>query len=144
MDLSRSSRKHLSLVQAQSSVLVVDSDLDNLELTTQVVKLCGCCVMTAQDGQTALQMVEQYQPDIVLVELMLPKLDGISIVRYLRQTANWVPIIAATSLPADLFQQQALLAGCNEYVEKPFQIEQLEAVITRYLDLPASLFLLSG
>ena len=60
---------------------------------------------------------------------MLPEIDGINVAKYLRKNKNLVPVIALTSLPGDLFRDEALMAGCNGYIEKPFQIEYLETAI---------------
>ncbi len=133
MDLNRSIKSFYLLTQQQPLVLVVDNNPDNLELTTEIVKWCGFSVKTATNGQSALQMVKKHQPALVLIKLMLPELSGIEIIEYLRRKANSVPIIAVTSLPGDMFKEQALLAGCNEYIEKPLIFEELEEAITRYL-----------
>ncbi|MBW4667012.1 MAG: response regulator [Cyanomargarita calcarea GSE-NOS-MK-12-04C] len=93
------------------------------------------------NGKTALQMAQEYRPVLILVELMLPELDGMNIARRLRQDGNPAFIIALTSLCSSVFKEQALLAGCNEYIQKPFEIEQLEVTVARYLSLSPSLFL---
>jgi DNA-binding response OmpR family regulator len=69
---------------------------------------------------------------------MLPEIDGINVVRYLRENNNAIPVIALTSLPSDMFRDEALIAGCNKYVEKPFQIEELETAIKRFIYLPST------
>ena len=140
MDLNRSSGNKLFPCQTQSLVLAADGDRDNLELTTNILISCGCSVITARNGKTALQMAQQYKPALIVAELMLPELDGMNIARCLRQDGNPAFIIALTSLCSSVFQEEALLAGCDEYIQKPFEIEQLEVIIARYLSLPPSLF----
>ncbi|MBF2067952.1 MAG: response regulator [Calothrix sp. C42_A2020_038] len=115
-------------------VLVVDSDADNLELTSKVISYYGFSVITATNSQTALEIFQEYQPAIILVEIMLPDVDGIDLGRLVRRTAS-VPIIALTSLPGHLFHEQALRAGFNGYIEKPFEFETLEHVIIHCLNL---------
>ncbi|MBE9215643.1 response regulator [Plectonema cf. radiosum LEGE 06105] len=132
-------KKHLSLFSENSVVLVVDNDDDNLLLATQIVRLLGYCVITAKDGKSALRMIEKYQPMLVLLEVMLPKIDGINVIRNLRENKNFVPVIAVTSLPGDIFRDEALMAGCNKYLEKPFQIDDLEAAIRQVIYSPASI-----
>ena len=56
-------------------------------------------------------MIEQYQPALVLLEVMLPEIDGINVAKHLRENKNLVPVIALTSLPSDMFRDQALMAG---------------------------------
>ncbi|MBF2016768.1 MAG: response regulator [Rivularia sp. T60_A2020_040] len=133
-------KKHLSLFSENSVVLIVDNDADNLLLATQVVKLLGYCVITARDGKSALRMIEKYQPMLVLLEIMLPEIDGINVTRHLRENNNFVPVIAVTSLPGDIFRDEALMAGCNKYVEKPFLIDDLETAINQVIYSPASIF----
>jgi two-component system, cell cycle response regulator DivK len=125
---------------AKSTVLVVDSNIDNLDLTAKLLDSYGCTVITAIDGKAALTLVKEVQPALIITELMLPKIDGINLSWLLRQSGNFVPIVALTSLSSDLFGDQALQAGFNEYIEKPFQFEALENVLTRYLNLPPSPF----
>ncbi|BAY83847.1 response regulator receiver protein [Calothrix parasitica NIES-267] len=136
-NISNYLRKRLSLFPENSVVLVVDNDADNLLLTKQIVKLLGFSPITAKDGESALKMIEQYQPALVLLEVMLPEIDGINVALHLRENNNLVPVIALTSLPGDMFRDQALMAGCNGYIEKPFQIEYLETAIKQLLFLPS-------
>ncbi|PPS42855.1 hypothetical protein B1A85_13455 [Chroococcidiopsis sp. TS-821] len=120
-----------------SLALVVDSDLDSLTLTTEIVKFCGCCVLTATTSQNALQLAIAHQPALILLELMLPEVDGITLTMQLRQSMS-CPIIAVTSLPRFLFQAKALAAGCNDFIEKPVVVETLETTIFRFLNISSS------
>ena len=131
-------KKRLSLFSENSVVLIVDNDADNLMLTQQIVKMLGFCVITAKDGESALIMIKKYQPALVLLEVMLPEIDGINVAKFLRKNKNLVPVIALTSLPSDMFRDEALMAGCNGYIEKPFQIEYLETAIKQLLFLPTA------
>ncbi len=139
-NISNYLKNRLSLFSGNSVILIVDSDADNLLLTKQIVKLLGFSPITAKDGESALEMIEQYQPALVLLEVMLPEIDGINVAKHLRENKNLVPVIALTSLPSDMFRDQALMAGCNGYIEKPFQIEYLETAIKQLLFLPSATF----
>lgn len=132
-------KKRLSLFSENTVVLIVDNDADNLFLAVQVVRLLGYCAITARDGKTALEMIEKYQPMLVLLELMLPEIDGINVIRHLRKNNNFVPVIALTSLPSDIFRNEALMAGCNKYLEKPFQIDDLETAIKQIIYVSSSI-----
>ncbi|MGB6298171.1 MAG: response regulator [Rivularia sp. (in: cyanobacteria)] len=131
-------KKRLSLFSENSVVLIVDNDADNLMLTQQIVKMLGFSAITAKDGKAALETIKKYQPALVLLEVMLPEIDGIDIAKYLRNNKNLVPVVALTSLPSDMFREKALMAGCNGYIEKPFQIDYLETAIKQLLFLPAT------
>lgn len=136
-NISNYLKKRLSLFSENYVVLIVDNDADNLLLTKQIVKLLGFAPITAKDGESALKMIEQYQPALVLLEVMLPEIDGINVALHLREKKNLVPVIALTSLPGDMYRDEALMAGCNGYIEKPFQIEYLETAIKQLLFLPS-------
>ncbi|MBD2021764.1 response regulator [Leptolyngbya sp. FACHB-36] len=132
--------KQFSRVLDSPLVLVLDSDPDSLFLMNEMVTLCGSVALTAQDGATALRWVDEYQPALIVTELVLPKVDGFAVVERIRSTNNSVPIVALTSLPAYLFYERAWRTGCNAYIEKPCPIEQLQTVIHRYLDRTLSPF----
>ena len=66
-------------------VLAVDDDEDNLELLTQILQFVKCSFITAEDGQTAINLAQQYQPDMILLDMMLPDINGIEVVKSLRQ-----------------------------------------------------------
>ncbi|MFH7025019.1 MAG: PleD family two-component system response regulator [Heteroscytonema crispum UTEX LB 1556] len=144
MDLSCACENHLYHAQMRSPILVVDGDNDNLKLLIEILKMLGFCAIAATDGETALRIAIEQQPALILLEVVLPQMDGISIVRHLRKNGNFVPMIMITSLPGCLYQEQAFLAGCNKYIEKPFNFEELEAAIYRYLHLSPSCFSLLG
>ena len=133
MDLERCFGVGKTAIGKKSLVLVVDSNLDNLFLIEEILNPCCCSVMAATDGEQALGMVEEYQPDLILIEVMLPKIDGINVVQHLRQKGNNTPIIALTSLVNYKDLKLALGAGCNAYIKKPFEIKELEATVYRYL-----------
>lgn len=114
--------------------MVVDSNIDNLALNVEVLNEYDCAIMTATNGKEALSLAEQYQPKLIILELMLPEIDGIDIIRRLRRKGNTVPIIAVTSLVTCRQRKNALLAGCNEYINKPYEIDELEATVSLYLE----------
>jgi two-component system, cell cycle response regulator DivK len=129
-----------SLNPSELLILVIDNNADNLELTSKLISYYGFQVMTAANSQIGLEIFYKYKPSMVLVELMLPDVDGIDFVRSIRARANWVPMVALTSLPSCLFYEKALRAGFNAYIEKPFQFETLEYVLTRCLNVQPSPF----
>ncbi len=121
-------------------VLVVDSNIDNLCLVEEILNPCCCSVMAARDGEQALGMVKKYQPDLILMEAILPKIDGFKVVQHLRQKGNTTPVIALTSLVFAKELKEALRAGCNGYIKKPFEIDELKATVYHYLHQQASPF----
>lgn len=137
MDIPR-----LPATGAQVRILVVDDDQDNLLLINyQLLQLLDCTVVSAQDGQAAIALAQSYMPDLILLDIMLPQMDGFEVARLLKQNPQTqaIPIIAVTAMARSLDQDLAIAAGCDGYVCKPYEMETLSAAIARHLDLPSSL-----
>lgn len=133
-------------IGAQVRILVVDDDQDNLLLVNyQLLQLLDCTVLSAQDGQTALSLAQTYAPDLILLDIMLPEMDGFEVARCLKQNPQTqkIPIIAVTAMARSLDQELALASGCDDYVSKPYEMETLAAAIERHLNLPSSLLRIS-
>ena len=118
-------------------ILAVDDDEDNLLLLTEVLNPLDCLVMTATHGQTALRLAQAYQPNLILLDIMLPDLNGIEVVYRLKQNQETakIPVIAVTALARLEDRDRLILAGCNNYISKPYILEDLEALIRHYLPL---------
>jgi len=115
-------------------ILVVEDQDLNRELLVQL--LDGIYkVETAADGQEALDRVESLAPDLVLLDLSLPVVDGWTVARRLRADPNTrhIPIVALTAHAMSGDRDQALSAGCNEYLTKPFREEDLFALLDAIL-----------
>ncbi|MBD2741733.1 response regulator [Coleofasciculus sp. FACHB-1120] len=116
-------------------VLAVDDDEDNLLLLSYVLEPLNCSIITAVDGHTAFEKARTEQPSLILLDIMLPDLDGLQIVRQLREDSHTrtIPVIAVTALARPEDRERILAAGCNDYISKPYLLEDLEAVIRRNL-----------
>jgi two-component system, cell cycle response regulator DivK len=113
-------------------VLIVEDEPDNQEIVRAVVEdMVGCRAVLASDGQEALSRAAEQAPCLVLLDLMLPKLDGYEVARRLRRDplTREVPIIAITALARPKDRTRAIEAGCNDYVDKPFDLDLLERKI---------------
>jgi len=126
-----------SLVK-QPLVLAVDDDEDNLLLITQVLSLSNYSFITATNGLMALSMAEERLPDLILLDVMLPDLDGAELVRCLRQNPHTekIPVIAVTAMARTEDRDRLLAAGCNDYISKPYMVDDLEELIRHYLYSP--------
>ncbi|PSB41662.1 response regulator [Cyanosarcina cf. burmensis CCALA 770] len=119
----------------QVLILAVEDSADNLELIIQVLELIGFPFITANDGRTAIAMAQQHQPDLILLDMLLPDMSGVEVAQQLKQdprTAK-IPIIAVTAMDVEKEKERSLSAGCIDFVAKPYDIQLLEAVIKRYL-----------
>jgi len=109
-------------------ILVIEDDEASLDLARRVVQGMGHTVMTAGDGLQGLALVRSERPDLVLLDLHLPGIDGFQVVRELRQDKSALPVIAVSAGGA-ADQVRAMVAGCDGFVLKPYQPEELRAAI---------------
>jgi len=116
-------------------VLAVDDDEDNLLLLTYSLALFGYSSISTADGETALLLVRNYRPDLILLDIVLPGLTGVDVVQRLKQDlqTTTIPVIAVTSLAGAADREQLLQAGCSDYISKPYSLENLEGMIERHL-----------
>lgn len=116
-------------------ILAVDDDEDNLLLITYTLEPLNCSVITAVDGETALEQARTRQPDLILLDIMLSPIDGLQIVSQLKQDPETqsIPVVAVTALAREEDKERILEAGCNDYISKPYMLEDIEALIRRYL-----------
>jgi CheY-like chemotaxis protein len=95
----------------------------------------GYRVVEAENGNRAVAKAESLQPDLIIMDVEMPELDGLSATRKIRALENSkdVPIVVVSAYAADQFRDDALAAGCNEYVSTPFEPDVLEKVIESLL-----------
>ena len=135
MNLKTVLHSGLVTVNNKQIILAVDDDEDNLLLLTEVLEPLNCLVMTATHGQTALLLAQGYQPDLILLDAMLPDVNGIEVVQRLKQNEETakIPVVAVTALAREEDRDRLILAGCSNYISKPYLLEDLEALIRQYL-----------
>lgn len=116
-------------------VLIVDDNPTNLKLVAYLVRANGYDVDTAGDAETALAAIAANQPDVILMDLQLPGIDGLELTRRLKAdpATKSVAIIAVTAYAMKGDQEKALEAGCDDYVAKPIDTRALPELIARYV-----------
>lgn len=116
-------------------ILAVDDHEDNLLLLMEVLSPLRCTFIAAADGKSAITLAQNYLPDLILLDIMLPDYSGIEVVHRLKQdpTTSQIPIIAVTALAREKDRERLLFAGCNDYICKPYILEELETVIFHHL-----------
>ncbi|MCA1629030.1 MAG: response regulator [Acidobacteria bacterium] len=121
---------------AEPVVLVVEDFEDNRFMMRRLLEMSGYRVVEAVNGEQAVETAVGEQPDLILMDLSLPKLDGLAATRRIRQheALSKVPIVAVSAHDTTDFHADALAAGCNEYVTKPIDFDQLEALLKKLLD----------
>ena len=114
-------------------VLVVDDEPNIRELVEVALKFHGCSVTTAGSGQQALREAEAARPDLIVLDVMLPDLDGFEVCRRLRAAGNDVPVIFLTARDTSSDTVTGLALGGDDYVTKPFSVEALVARVRAVL-----------
>ncbi|MGH2350780.1 MAG: response regulator [Chloroflexota bacterium] len=118
-------------------ILVVEDEPDNQAILQTVVEdFISGRVVLASDGQEALAAVRQAHPDLIILDLMIPVLDGFAVAQRLKgdpATAG-IPIIALTAMAREEDEQAALQAGCDAFVAKPFDLDVVEQTIRTQLE----------
>lgn len=117
------------------SVLLVEDYEDNRLMMRQLLEMSGYRVFEATNGAQAIKLARLEVPDLILMDLSLPQVDGLSATRQIRTVPYLrnVPIVAVSAHDTADFHAEALAAGCNEYVTKPIDFGQLELVIKELL-----------
>src|SRR5258708_21636182 len=120
-------------------ILVVDDQRSNVEMLAGVLKARGYTVHTALDGQQALEQVRELHPDLVLSDILMPKLDGYDLGRRLRSAPETalLPVILVTSLDAQSERIKGLEAGADDFLSKPVNWEELFARVRSLLRVKA-------
>jgi len=127
--------KSVATTAKQTRILAVDDNEDSLLLLSEVLNVFDCSLLTATSGQVALIIAQAYNPDLILLDVMLPDLNGVEVVLHLKHnpiTEN-IPVIAVTALAREEDRDRLLAAGCSDYISKPYMIEELEAIVRRAL-----------
>ena len=114
-------------------VLVVDDEPNIRELVEVALKFHGCAVSVSANGNDALHQVELYQPDLMILDVMLPDMDGFEVCRTLRTGGNDVPVIFLTARDTTTDTIRGLTLGGDDYVTKPFSVEALVARVRAVL-----------
>ena len=109
-------------------IMVVDDDQDMLRILGRTLELEGFDVDVAHNGQSALAIMEERRPDLVVLDIMMPELDGFQVLDLIRQRYS-IPVIMLTARREVTSMQKALGLGADDYVTKPFSIRILLARI---------------
>ena len=117
----------------KTQILVVDDDRKIVDLVQAYLKKDGYQVMTAHDGLQALELARQKQPDLIVLDLMLPGIDGLDVCRLLRGEGHKVPIIMLTAKTTEADKLVGLDLGADDYVTKPFSPRELLARVRAVL-----------
>ncbi len=117
------------------NILIIEDNEQNLYLLRFILEKKGFQVFAAKEGQGGIELAASLKPDLILLDIQLPVMDGYTVARLLRETAELdeVPIIAVTSYAMAGDREKALEAGCTGYIEKPINPETFVRQVEQFL-----------
>jgi CheY-like chemotaxis protein len=117
------------------TIMVVEDYDDTRQLLKRGLEVLGYRVLEAENGHEAIDIADQQHPDLILMDLDLPILDGIAATQHIRQRPELdkVPIVALTAYPMSYTRVKAFAKGCNEYMSKPIDMSELARLVDSYL-----------
>lgn len=120
---------------SDKNVMVVEDNEKNRKLMRVVLKAKGYNVIEATTGEEALGILKHQMPDIILMDIQLPGIDGLTLVKQIKADAitKDIPIIAVTAYAMKGDEQKFLETGCDAYVSKPINTQELPLVIEKYI-----------
>jgi CheY-like chemotaxis protein len=121
--------------RANNLFLVVEDFEDSRFMMRRLLEMSGYAVVEASDGEQAVKIAVEARPVLILMDLSLPKLDGLAATRQIRQQKGLkkVPIVAVSAHDSPESRNEALAAGCDEYVTKPIDFDHLHALLQRFV-----------
>lgn len=119
----------------QPRVLLVEDNESNMEMLSTYLRIKGCKVLTARNGVEAIAVAEERLPDVILMDVQMPEMDGLEATRLLRQNAalRLTPIIALTALAMPGDRERCLDAGMDDYLSKPLGLKELHRALTNWV-----------
>jgi two-component system cell cycle response regulator DivK len=119
----------------KKTVMIVEDFEDNRFMMKRLLEMSGYAVLEAVNGEEAVDLAVKEQPSLILMDLSLPLLDGLAATRRIRAYSGLrdVPIVAVSAHDTSDFHAEALAAGCNDYVTKPIDFDQLEELLRKLI-----------
>ena len=120
---------------SDKNVMVVEDNEKNRKLMRVVLKAKGYNIIEASTGEEALNLLKNQKPDIILMDIQLPGIDGITLIKQIKGdiTTKDIPIIAVTAYAMKGDEQKILETGCDAYVSKPINTQELPLIVEKYI-----------
>ncbi len=115
----------------QKRLMLVDDDPNLILLVKDYLEFRGYNVITAENGRDALEKLEQEVPDLIICDVMMPEMDGYTLVKYIREDprTNWIPVLFLSAKGQSSDRVKGLSTGADVYIVKPFEPEELVAQV---------------
>jgi len=111
------------------TVIIAEDSQDTRHMLKRALEMKGYHVLEAKNGREAVDLARTHEPHLIIVDLNMPELDGLETIKHVRKMhspAEQIPIVAITAFDVYGMEQAALEAGCNEYMCKPFDLDELD------------------
>ena len=120
---------------SDKNVMVVEDNEKNRKLMRVVLKARGYNIIEAATGEEALNLLKNQKPDIILMDIQLPGIDGLTLIKQIKASVvtKDIPIIAVTAYAMKGDEQKILDTGCNAYVSKPINTQELPLIVEKYI-----------
>ena len=121
-------------------ILIVEDNVDIMEFVKELLQSFAYETVIATDGKQAVDRASEHLPDLILMDVVLPEMNGLDAARRIRQNPQCesIPIIAMTARVLPKAREQCLQSGCNDYISKPFSPKQLLSRIQKLLQKPTT------
>ncbi|MBD2104101.1 response regulator [Leptolyngbya sp. FACHB-261] len=119
-------------------ILLVEDQEDNQQLLAFILESLGFSYVIAANGAIALELAQQQPLDLILLDIAIPEIDGLEVVRQLKADSktSTIPVVAVTAMAMVGDRDRILAAGFDAYVSKPYILDDIEEITTRYLGIP--------
>ena len=124
---------NLSQDKSNKSILIVEDDKFNAYIIENFLKVTNIKVQIAGTGELAIELANSMKPDLILMDIKLPGINGLEATRSIKKTQPNIIIIAQTAFATDSDKQEALDAGCNDFISKPIKVNVLLSAIYKYI-----------
>lgn len=118
-----------------ANILIIEDNAANMKLATLLLEKAGHSMLCAADAESGLTLARSHLPDLILMDIQLPGMDGLAATALLKQerATAAIPIIALTAMAMKADREKSLLAGCEAYIAKPLRYQELYATIDALL-----------
>jgi len=116
-------------------VLIIEDDPSNLKILEVALEKMDCELFTAINGEQGLEMAQNHEPQLILMDIMMPKMNGLEILKNLRQSSNLaqIPVLVISAKTGKKDVEMALEAGATEFISKPFRVKEIQEKVKKYL-----------
>ena len=118
-----------------ATILYVEDDMANRILVQRILTAEGHEVIQASNAEEALRTLETHTPDLILMDINMPEVDGFTLTQHIKNTPQWahIPVVALTANVMKGDRERVLQAGCDGYIQKPLDVDALPRQVARFL-----------